>query len=54
MPRQYPKDVREWATRLVLETRDQYKTKYEAIRSIGAKLTVGAASRAGAVSPAGW
>jgi transposase len=42
MPKQYPKDVRERATRLVIETRDQYKTEYEAIRSIGAKLGVGA------------
>jgi transposase len=41
MPKQYPKDVRERAVRLVIETRDQYKTEYEAIRSIGAKLGVG-------------
>lgn len=42
MRKPYPKDVRDRATRLVLETRDQYKTEFEAIRSIGAKLDVGA------------
>ena len=44
MRKPYPKDLRERATRLVLETRDQYKTEYEAIRSIGAKLDVGTES----------
>ena len=44
MPKPYPTEVRERAVRLVLETRDQYKTEYEAIRSIGAKLGVGAES----------
>jgi transposase len=42
MRKPYPKDIRDRATRLVIETRDQYKTEYEAIRSIGAKLDVGA------------
>jgi transposase len=44
MAKQYPTEVRERAVRLVLETRDQYKTEYEAIRSIGAKLGVGTES----------
>jgi transposase len=44
MPKQYPSEVRERAVRLVMETRDQYKTEYEAIRSIGAKLDVGVES----------
>jgi transposase len=44
MPKPYPTEVRERAARLVLETRDQYKTEYEAIRSISAKLDVGAES----------
>ncbi|MCX4781482.1 transposase [Streptomyces sp. NBC_01264] len=42
MRKPYPKDVRDRATCLVLETRDQYKTEFEEIRSVGAKLDVGA------------
>ncbi|MER5699002.1 transposase [Streptomyces mirabilis] len=41
MAEQYPKELRERAVRLVLETRDQYKTESAAIRSIGAKLDIG-------------
>ncbi|MER5360120.1 IS3 family transposase [Streptomyces sp. NPDC002785] len=41
MAKQYPKQLKERAVRLILETRDQYKTESAAIRSIGAKLDVG-------------
>ncbi|WP_245985297.1 IS3 family transposase [Streptomyces tateyamensis] len=41
MRKPYPTEVRERAVRLVLETRDQYETEYQCIRSIGAKLDVG-------------
>jgi len=41
MPKSYPREVRERAVRLVLETRGEYKSEYAAIRSIGAKLGVG-------------
>ncbi|MET7354110.1 transposase [Streptomyces mirabilis] len=41
MAKQYPKELKERAVRLVLETRDQYKTGSAAIRSIGAKLDIG-------------
>lgn len=44
MSRPYPKEVRERAVRLVLETRDEYKTEYQALRAIGAKLDVGVES----------
>lgn len=37
MTKQYPKELKERAVRLVLETRDRYKTESAAIRSIGAK-----------------
>ncbi|MFJ8019302.1 transposase [Streptomyces sp. NPDC096311] len=40
MAKQYPKELKERAVRLVLETRDQYKTESAAIRSIGAKLDI--------------
>ena len=43
MSRQYPKDVRDRAVRLVVEQRGQYETEYEAIRSIAAKLGIGSA-----------
>ncbi|WP_326793876.1 IS3 family transposase (plasmid) [Streptomyces sp. NBC_00841] len=41
MAKQYPKELKERAVRLVLETREQYKTESAAIRSIGAKLDIG-------------
>ena len=37
----YPRDLRERAVRLVLETEDQYPTRTAAIRSIAAKLGIG-------------
>ncbi len=41
MAKQYPKELKERAVRLVLETRDQYKTESAVIRSISAKLDIG-------------
>jgi transposase len=41
MPKRYPRDLKERAVRLVLESRDQYKSEHAAIRSIAAKLDVG-------------
>jgi len=43
MPKQYPRDLRDRAVRLVAEQRGQYETEYEAIRSIAAKLGIGSA-----------
>jgi transposase len=43
MPKQYPRDLRDRAVRLVIEQRGQYETEYEAIRSIAAKLGIGSA-----------
>ena len=40
MPKQYPRELRERAVRLVAENRDQYETEYAAIRSIAAKLGI--------------
>jgi transposase len=37
----YPRDLRERAVRLVLETEDQYPTRTRAMRSIAAKLGIG-------------
>jgi transposase len=43
MAKQYPKDLRDRAVRLVVEQRDQNQTEYEAIRSVAAKLGIGSA-----------
>jgi transposase len=40
MPKQYPRELRERAVRLVAEHRDEYQTEYAAIRSIAAKLGI--------------
>jgi transposase len=40
MPRQYPRELRERAVRLVIEHRGGYESEYAAIRSIAAKLGV--------------
>ena len=40
MPKQYPRELRERAVRLVIEHRGEYATEYAAIRSIAAKLGV--------------
>ena len=40
MPKQYPRDLRERAVRLVVEHRGDYDSEYEAIRAIAAKLGV--------------
>ena len=37
----YPRDLRERAVRLVLDTEDQYPTRTQAMRSIAAKLGIG-------------
>jgi transposase len=39
----YPRDLRERAVRLVLETTDQYPSRDAAIKSIAAKLGIGTA-----------
>ncbi len=41
MPKQYPREVRERAVRLVREHRGEYETEYAAIRSIGARCDIG-------------
>jgi transposase len=40
MPKQYPRELRERAVRLVAEQRDQCETECAAIRSIAAKLGI--------------
>jgi transposase len=40
VPKQYPRDLRERAVRLVAEHRGEYETEYAAIRSIAAKLGI--------------
>jgi transposase len=43
MPKQYPRELRERAVRLVVEHRGEYETEYAAIRSIAAKLGIATA-----------
>ena len=38
MPKQYPRELRERAVRLVAEHRDQYETEYAAIRPFTQRL----------------
>jgi transposase len=38
MPKQYPRELRERAARLVVEHRSDYESEYAAIRSIATKL----------------
>jgi transposase len=40
MPKQYPRELRERAVRMVIEHRGEYETEYAAIRSIAAKLGI--------------
>src|SRR5262245_23343977 len=40
MPKQYPRELRERAVRLVAEHRSEHATEYAAIRSIAAKLGI--------------
>ncbi len=40
MPKQYPRELRERAVRLVVEHRGEYATEYAAIRSVAAKLGI--------------
>ena len=37
----YPRELREWAVRLVLESRDQYESELAAMTSIAGKLGIG-------------
>lgn len=39
--RQYPKEIRERAVRLVLESSDEYESQWAAMASIAAKLGIG-------------
>ena len=43
MPKQYPRELRERAVRLVVEHRGDYESEYAAIRSIAAKLGIATA-----------
>ena len=43
MPKQYPRELRERAVRLVIEHRGEYETEYAAIRSVAAKLGISTA-----------
>ena len=43
MPKQYPRELRERAVRLVIEHRGDYATEYAAIRSIAARLGIATA-----------
>jgi transposase len=43
MPKQYPRELRERAVRMVIEHRAEYETEYAAIRSIAAKLGIATA-----------
>ena len=43
MPKQYPRELRERAVRMVIEHRAEYETEYAAIRSIAAKLCIATA-----------
>jgi transposase len=40
MPKQYPRELRERAVRMVAEHRGEYETEYAAIRSVAAKLGI--------------
>lgn len=40
-PSKYPRELRERAVRMVLETRDDYPSEFEAIRSVATKVGIG-------------
>jgi transposase len=40
MPKQYPRELRERAVRLVADHRSEYETEFAAIRSVAAKLGI--------------
>lgn len=40
-PSKYPRELRERAVRMVIETKGEYPSEFEAIRSIAAKLGIG-------------
>jgi len=41
MPKQYPRDFRRRAIRLVTESRDDHETEWSAIRQVATRLDVG-------------
>ena len=43
MPKQYPRELRERAVRMVIDHRADYETEWEAIGSIARKLGIGSA-----------
>ena len=49
-PKQYPRELRERAVRLVAEHRGEYETEYAAIRSVAAKLGISTAETLGSGS----
>ena len=53
MPKQYPRELRERAVRLVAEHRGDYETEYAAIRSVAAKLGIATAGDPAQVGPPG-
>lgn len=42
-PSKYPRELRERAVRMVLESKDDYPSEFEAIRTIAARLGIGSA-----------
>ncbi len=40
-PSKYPREMRERAVRMVIETKGEYPSEFEAIRSVAAKLGIG-------------
>ena len=42
IPRKYPKDFRDRAVRLVVESREDYETEWAAIQVVASRLNVGA------------
>jgi transposase len=42
MPRQYPKEIRDRAVRLVTESREDHETEWAAIQIVASRLNVGA------------
>ena len=40
MPRQYPKDFRDWAVRLVVESREDHETEWSAIQVVASRMGV--------------
>jgi transposase-like protein len=49
----YPRELRERAVRLVLESKDEYPSEFEVIRSIAGKLGIGSSDTAQVSTPRG-